>query len=825
MDSSLKKWLLEQILLVLSRPVQPTPFILWCDPKQDWKELLQKICGDHVALWAEDCPELLLRHRFATEVSKPGVVWIPVSKSDLTFFKVFEPEADVWEKTLLQSLREFGVEITRAREDEVRDDLLAYALAKLDDPLSTWKTITPEELISAETILSVLTDTGQSLEAHVTPERRHIFRRRVVMDFGFPDPDNMDLDQWRVRVTACLLTTDAAVKLNGDGFLGSEWIIPDGSTRKRSLNLLHRWLRDIQLFPIFQQLVRKADGLINLSHFMSSQGCLASEPLASYQGEMTLFSDEVRRIRQFEQFIELATYISRKQKDYLRHAEGFWGATASTSIPWQNLAQLGRCAEILLENDHVEKNWQTLADAVDWYVKTGWQVDQIGDDLMQDWSGDHPALGVIQQILRAAYLTILDRTNTEVSGFQSQTSRWAEEAGLPYTGDWLQSRLEVDKKESAAVILVDAFRLELGMRLADEINREQSAPVASVFPCRAPVPTTTELGMACSLPGIATTLSVDVHPETGWAVHTDGWTENLAAAESRRKWLNQIYGINPSHLVSVSDAIMPGFTIPKGKRIWFFDSQLDTLGHEGELAISGTRPLLDRYAQLIRKVRDAGYGRIYVTTDHGYIHYEPQHDEVIQNPEGDIRWKTRRAIVGYDLKHAHAVRTRVPGSNLECLTPRSVNTFRAYGGKGFYHRGATLQEWLIPLIWFHWQKKATKTGIVLKPVSEITTMEPVIEIEPETLGQKNLFGEMDSRILGRPVAARIRDAVSGKILFKSGDISVSPKDDIRTIKLEKVAGAEGRYGQKLNLTIIDSDDEEILASAGVILKIEMDDWL
>ena len=44
-----------------------------------------------------------------------------------------------------------------------------------------------------------------------------------------------------------------------------------------------------------------------------------------------------------------------------------------------------------------------------------------------------------------------------------------------------------------------------------------------------------------------------------------------------------------------------------------------------------------------------------------------------------------------------------------------------YGGIGFFHRGTTLQEWLIPLVCIQWAKKALKTGIVLKPIAEITT--------------------------------------------------------------------------------------------------------
>jgi len=143
----------------------------------------------------------------------------------------------------------------------------------------------------------------------------------------------------------------------------------------------------------------------------------------------------------------------------------------------------------------------------------------------------------------------------------------------------------------------------------------------------------------------------------------------------------------------------------------------------------------------------------------------------------------------------------------------------------FFHRGATLQEWLIPLVCIQWAKKSQKTGIVLKPIAEITTQEPIVEIEPETRGKKNLFGEIEGIYLGRQIMVKVRDAASGKVLFKSGAVAVSPKDDVRQIRLEKVSGAEGRYGQKLDLVILDTDNEEILATADVTLKLDMDEWL
>jgi len=842
-DRSFKNWLNEQIQSVLSKPVAPAPFILWCDPQREWKELLQKTCGDAVELWADEGHELVLRQRFAKEERKPRVIWLPVKRSELGYFRIFEGEANIRETSLLEALREYGVEITHTQEDEVKEDLLAYALAKLDEPLSKWKKITPDELISAGTILSVLADMGKPIEERISAERRHLFNRRVTADFGFPEPDLAEPDKWRIRAVARLLATDTALKIGEEGFPMSDWIIPPGNSRKRALELLDQWQRNLQLLPKFETIVGKADALLNLQPMMTASSCALSDlsasacasvhadrcgaqagPLASYMGEKTLFQNEIKQINKFENFLELATYLARKKENYLRHAQGFWGKWTKKRVPWDILAGFGRAAQVLRENEDVQKSWHTLKAPIAWYVEKGWRVDAEGECLMQEWPIEEADLFAVQKTLRKAFLQILDRTNTVFSEFAAQDPTWPEQASLPYAGEALKARLD-EKKDPAEVIVVDAFRFELGKRLTEMINEGQTSPVASVEPCMAPMPTTTELGMAYVLPGPPKSFRVSVDPEKGWSVYAEGFEQNLAIAESRRNWLTTVHGMKPSHILAVTDAGKTAFKLPEGKLIYLFGDEFDTQGHNGELALSGPDSYLNRYAQVIRKLRDAGYGRIFLTTDHGYFHYIPGDHEVAEKPAGDIRWKTRRAIVGKNLKHKTAIFTKIAGSDLDCLTPRSINAFKTYGGIGFFHRGATLQEWLIPLVCIQWAKKSQKTRIVLKPITEITTQEPIVEIEPETRGKKSMFGEIDGSYLGRQIAVKVRDAASGKILFKSRDMAVSPKDDVKQINLEKVSGAEGRYGQKLDLVILDADNEEILATADVTLKMDMDEWL
>lgn len=58
-----------------------------------------------------------------------------------------------------------------------------------------------------------------------------------------------------------------------------------------------------------------------------------------------------------------------------------------------------------------------------------------------------------------------------------------------------------------------------------------------------------------------------------------------------------------------------------------------------------------------------------------------------------------------------------------------VNAFKTYGGLGFFHGGATLQEIIIPVIYAEWPQKTTEITIVLKPVQFITSLTPRVQIE------------------------------------------------------------------------------------------------
>lgn len=246
---------------------------------------------------------------------------------------------------------------------------------------------------------------------------------------------------------------------------------------------------------------------------------------------------------------------------------------------------------------------------------------------------------------------------------------------------------------------------------------------------------------------------------------------------------------------------------------------------KGSLSSLGPIEHLERYGQAFRKLKAAGYNRIIVVTDHGFFHWQPDTDEVEDaKPDGEVLWSSRRAVVGRSLKHVSAIHLPVPCSDLEAMIPRSINAFRTYGGLGYFHGGATLQELIIPVLLVHWPAKAAKIHVVLKPVGHITSEMPRVQVQAGTQGQLATYP--DSTKLARRVAVKVREPSSGKLVFRHSDaIIVEPGGKTVTIQLQLVEPRPNlAYGAQLVVEALDADDEELLVHEEVILKVDIVEW-
>ena len=260
-----------------------------------------------------------------------------------------------------------------------------------------------------------------------------------------------------------------------------------------------------------------------------------------------------------------------------------------------------------------------------------------------------------------------------------------------------------------------------------------------------------------------------------------------------------------------------------GRLVFVFGAELDSDGHDGRLKIAGSGYHLDRYAKVVRKLRSAGYPLILVVTDHGFFHWRTEKDEVQQKPAGELQWVSRRAVVGQGLRSGSDLHLRVTGSDLECMVPRNVNAYQTYGGLGYFHGGATLQELVIPVVTIAWPRKSQPIAAVLKPVERIERMLQKIEVAPGSV-QQELGGGVDDTHVSRSVLVKAVDPATGKTLFKSKPATLEPGGGTVAMTLEKVPGAHAKFGTELNLQLLDADDDQLLESTSVRLSVEMDDW-
>jgi len=224
-------------------------------------------------------------------------------------------------------------------------------------------------------------------------------------------------------------------------------------------------------------------------------------------------------------------------------------------------------------------------------------------------------------------------------------------------------------------------------------------------------------------------------------------------------------------------------------------------------------------------MRAAGYNTVQVVTDHGSFYWEPAPDEKESaKPGGEIGFSSRRAIVGSELKHTNALCLTVPGSDLQCCVPRSVNSFKTYGRIGFFHGGATLQELVTPVLTVRWPRKAKKVDVVLKPITQITSLAQRIEVAPAA-AQMDFQGTLDATLLTRTVRLKVCDPATGKALFKGKTTAqVEPAGGTVTVELRKIADAEAKAGMNLEVIVEDADNDEILERRSVTLKVELNDW-
>jgi hypothetical protein len=252
-------------------------------------------------------------------------------------------------------------------------------------------------------------------------------------------------------------------------------------------------------------------------------------------------------------------------------------------------------------------------------------------------------------------------------------------------------------------------------------------------------------------------------------------------------------------------------------RLVIYDDAIDKLGHDDELEALGSGLIRERYLKAIQRLRQEGWLRILIVTDHGFIHYSSE-DPGVSPPAPNPAYQSRRALAyppDVDLPLPHSL---APGGRWRIAVAPGATSFRAYGGLGYFHGGASLQEWIIPCVQIEWPQKAQPVMVDLQPTEKVLGERLHITV---TVIKSSMFAEND---LPREVQVVIRNAVEHTILFRSEPTIIKPSEPQVRIPVQAVPGVTAERGIDLQIEVRDTHTEEILSTAKSILMTELLGW-
>lgn len=795
----------------------PGAWLVWCDPRGEWAPLLERVAADQRMGGFS-----LLRVESQTAGSVGGPLWrqtlqerldndesfvllVPAAPDELGWFWAQALLAEqIYHRPLRAQLVEWGWRphsLTTSDEEVV---LLARQGLQQDPAEWGGGGLQP----NTELLLQLLIG-----ESEPTEDNRFLLEL-TIEHAGLPPLATSDLALWRRRAMARLLVTQAhhtAPHLIPEEH---EWLIP-ASQRTYALQLLDRWLDSRHFSKALPRAIQEADRITDLGIQLGNADA-AVGPFLSRTAEQSLFVNTCTYLAG-ETGNALLRALSNALPALHKHAESFWGMSTPgrTALPWQELLRLAEAAHALQAATPAPA-WTTPEEAVRWYTGGGWQMDRAGEELLRNL--DHPNSELLNVItpLRAAFRARWEDTLICWSNLWSQAG--CPLPPYPTAGERVKELLN-SAQRATAILVVDALRYDVGVTLAERINQREGSPRASVTPARAPLPSITPLGMALALPLAEEEIVAEV-VEGKWQVHQRGRQERLDQAAQRRAWWQRVLHLPEEAILPLSEIQQHAVPTPaKGRmHLVIHDAALDKLGHDDQLEALGSGVVQEQYLSAVQRLRDAGWRRILFVTDHGYIHWANSEERDAPLPAPNPAYLARRAAAYPAHNSLRGLQALAPGHKWRVALPHGAASFRAYGGLGYFHGGASLQEWIIPVVQVEWPLDAKPIEVVLESLPRVLSQRPRVTV---AVRRQTLFVE---EAMPRGIEVLIRDARTNTILFRSEAQQVTPDQPQVTLALTAQAGAVAERDTPLRIEVRDSSDESILDRAESTLKIELTGW-
>lgn len=343
--------------------------------------------------------------------------------------------------------------------------------------------------------------------------------------------------------------------------------------------------------------------------------------------------------------------------------------------------------------------------------------------------------------------------NTYINGFINTLSiKWSGSiedlqeywglSSVPYQWEFFRDKIKphLNKGERVFVIISDALRFEAGKELAEILNTERKGFI-EITAMQGVLPSYTKLGMAVLLPHQRVEINDD------YEVFVDGIS--VVGTDNRNMILQN--HVNKSIAVQYRDIIdLRRDELRKllsGKElIYIHHNSIDARGDhyltEREV-FDAVAETFDQLKSLVNHlINYLSATHIYITSDHGFVYKRGivEKSEKTSRDKVEDAYENRRFILTDKLMEIEGTLTfdmkYLLGENtqLRCITPRSTNRFEVKGaGVNYVHGGSSLQEIVIPVIYFKNERgrsakdvqkvRVTLTSLTRKITNTITYLE------------------------------------------------------------------------------------------------------
>ncbi|MCT0203819.1 BREX-1 system phosphatase PglZ type A [Synechococcus sp. CS-602] len=327
------------------------------------------------------------------------------------------------------------------------------------------------------------------------------------------------------------------------------------------------------------------------------------------------------------------------------------------------------------------------------------------------------------------------------------------------------------KGQRMFVVISDALRYEAATELAQQLSQGKgwSTQVEALFGA---LPSYTQLGMACLLPGA----QITINPADA-TVAIDG--QSASGTDNRDKILKtntngRAKAIQAEEFLGLNSRTDGRALTKDHDLIVIFHNRIDRVGDKRDTEANTFEAVEQAFEELqaiLRKIANLNGSNVVITADHGFLFQQTAVDEGDKAvfPKADaLTYKNRRFAYGEEIDPAKGLKVFTAQAlgymgTWSAVFPLSLGRFPIKGsGSRFVHGGPSLQEVVVPVIKLKRERKDDSRLVeveVLRVPAKVTTGKvPVSLFQREATSTKvlpislrlALYAKADDTLLCEP---------------------------------------------------------------------------